>query len=80
MAACLTLDSQKERDVMVWRGYNLGAYEPEEWIPDSTQCKWFRRAMALVAGQVMLLTPDGSTNLITFDAFDALCDEFITDE
>jgi hypothetical protein len=69
----------EKRDVMVWRGYNLGAYEPEEWIPDPTQCKWFRRAMALVAGQVML-TPGGSTKPITFDAFDALCDEFTTEE
>jgi hypothetical protein len=69
----------KERDVMMCRGYNLLAFEPEEWIPDPTQCKWFRRAMALVHGQDMLI-PDGSTKPITFDAFDALCDEFITDK
>jgi len=65
------------RDLMVFRGCNHLAYEPEEWVPDATQCKWFRRAMALVAGQVAL-SSGGSIKPITFDVFDALCDEFIT--
>jgi hypothetical protein len=34
--------------------------------------------MALVAGQ-FTLAPDGSTKVITFDAFDVHCTEFITD-
>jgi hypothetical protein len=64
---------------MMCRGYNLLAFEPAKWIPDPTQCKWFRRAMALVHGQDMLV-PDDSTKPIPFDPFDALCDEFITDK
>jgi len=67
------------RKVMVHDGASPLADEPEEWIPDSTQCKWFRRAMALVAGHGVP-TSDGSINSITFDVFDALCDEFIIDE
>jgi hypothetical protein len=35
--------------------------------------------MTLVAGRLMP-SFDGSIKPITFDAFDALCDEFITDE
>jgi hypothetical protein len=69
----------KEREVMVFRGINSLSRGPEEWIPDPAQRKWFRRAMTLVAGQLMP-SFDGSTKAITFDAFDALCDEFITDE
>jgi hypothetical protein len=69
VAACLTLDSQ--RNVMLWCGV-VTILKPEEWIPDPTQYKWFRRAMALVAGQIMWLTPDGSTKPITFGAFDTL--------
>ena len=64
---------------MAYDGSTLVAYEPEEWIPDMTQCKWFRRAMTLVLGQIGA-SPQGSVEPITFDAFDALCDEFITDE
>jgi hypothetical protein len=67
------------REVMVFRGTNSLADEPEEWIPDPAQRKWFRNAMALVEGQVKP-SSDGSIKAITFDAFDALCDEFITDE
>jgi len=67
----------KERDVMVFRGTNLLAHQPEEWIPDPTQSKWFRRAMTLVSGQIKSST-HGTITPITFDAFDALCDEFIT--
>ena len=68
-----------KRVVMVFHGANLLANQPKVWIPEPTHCKWFRRAMMLVTGQ---LTPslDGSIKAITFDAFDALCDEFITDE
>jgi len=65
------------RDVMVFRGFNPLAHQPVKWIPDATQCKWFRRAMALVAGQIVP-SPDGSVKPITFDVFDALCDDFIT--
>ena len=36
-------------------------------------------AMTLIDGQVKP-DPDGSFKVITFDAFDALCDEFIIDE
>jgi len=67
----------EKRDVMVFRGFNPLANGPEEWVPDATQCKWFRRAMALVAGQIVP-SYDGSIKPITFDVFDALCDEFIT--
>jgi len=69
----------EKRKIMMYEGSNFSADEPEEWIPDSTQCKWFRRAMTLLAGH-MKPSPDGSTTKITFDTFDALCDEFITDE
>jgi hypothetical protein len=69
----------KERRLMAYDGTNLLANEPEKWIPDATQCKWFRRAMTLVAGQNVSYF-HVSTKPITFDAFDALCDEFITDE
>jgi hypothetical protein len=69
----------KERIFMVVHGINPHAYEPVEWIPDPAQRKWFRHAMTLLAPQIM--PPfDGSNKAITFDAFDALCDEFITDE
>ena len=60
-------------------GTNLRAYGPDEWIPDPAQRQWFRRAMALVEGQAKL-SLGGSTKPITFDAFDALCDKFDTDE
>ena len=69
----------KERKFMVYESCNSLSDEPEEWIPDPTQCKWFRRAMTLVDGYIRA-SPDGSTRAITFDTFDALCDEFITDE
>ena len=69
----------KEREFLMSRGTNFRAYGPEEWIPEPTQRQWFRRAMALVEGQTKL-SFGGSTKPITFDAFDALCDEFITDE
>jgi len=69
----------EKREVMMLRGTKLRSYGPEEWIPDSAQREWFRRAMALVATQNMSLS-NSSIEPITFDAFDALCDEFITDE
>ena len=68
-----------ERELMAFRGFNPLSKEPGAWFPDSTQCKWFRRAMTLVTGQFMP-SLDGSIKAITSDAFDALCDEFITDE
>jgi hypothetical protein len=66
----------KSRRLMAFDGYTLRAEEPEEWIPDPVQRKWFRGAMTLVATQLI----DDSIKAITFDAFDALCDEFIMDE
>ena len=68
-----------KREVMEYRATNPLAKSPEQWIPDPTQLRWFRQAMTLVAGQHRP-SLDGSTRAITFDAFDALCDEFITDE
>ena len=69
----------EKRDIMVFHGSNPFADEPEEWIPNATECRWFRRAMTLVEGQIKP-SPDGSIKDITFDTFDALCDEFITDK
>ena len=68
-----------QHNIMVSYGTNLLAYGPEVWIPDPAQRQWFRLAMTLVEDQTKL-TLRGSTKPITFDAFDALCDEFITDE
>ena len=64
--------------IMVPHGSNPFANDPEEWTPDLTQCKWFRRAMTLVEGHIRV-SLDGGTKPITVDAFDGLCDEFITD-
>jgi len=79
MAAFLTPGFVIMRSNMVYDGSNSLANEPEEWIPDPTQRKWFRRAMTLVDGRIRSL-PDVSTNNITFNTLDALCDEFITDQ
>ena len=67
------------RRLMMYEGSNPSADQPEDWIPDPTQCNWFRRAMTLIEGHIKQ-SPDGSIKAITFDTFDALCDEFITDE
>ena len=64
---------------MMVDGANPRARGPAIWFPDPAQLEWFRRAMVLVASQTGLLA-GGSTKTITFDAFDALCDELITDE
>ena len=69
----------EKRRLMAYDGSNRFADEPEEWIPDATQCKWFRRAMTLISGQ-FVASPQGDVEPITFDAFDALCDEFMTNE
>ena len=69
----------EKRRFMAYDGSNCLVDEPEEWIPDVTQCKWFRRAMTLVSGQ-NVASSHCSIEPITFDAFEALCDEFITDE
>ena len=69
----------EKRKILVFDANNPLAYQPENWIPDPAQREWFRRAMALVEGQIRPL-PGSSTKHITFDAFNALCDEFITDE
>ena len=69
----------EKRTFMVVDGVDPFARGPEQWIPDPAQCKWFRRAMTLM-GRRLLPPFDGSDKTITFDDFDALCDEFITDE
>jgi len=69
---------EQKRISMMFSGYHF-SHEPEQWIPDPVPCKWFRKAMALVSGRLLPIL-HGSTKDITFDAFDALCDEFITDE
>jgi len=70
---------ERERIHMMFDSNYPRCQESEDWIPDPVQCEWFRKAMALVSGRLM---PNlhGSLKDITFDAFDALCDEFITDE
>jgi len=68
----------REREIMISRGTNLFDDDPEKWFPDPAQSKWFRQAMTLVAGQSRP-THHGTIKPITFDSFDALCDEFITD-
>jgi hypothetical protein len=60
------------RKLMMYNGCDPSAREPEGWIPNAAECRWFRRAMTLVYGR--------STKEITFDAFDALCNEFINDK
>ena len=67
-----------KRRLMAYEGSNPFADEPEELIPDTAQCKWFRRAMTLISSQ-FVPSSHGGVGPITFDAFDALCDEFITD-
>ena len=64
----------KLRGTMVLYGSIPLDRDPEHWIPDPVQCKWFRRAMTLVEDQIKSIKP------ITFDTFDALCDEFMTNE
>ena len=68
----------KERKAMLYSGTDLLDDDPEEWFPDPAQSKWFRRAMTLVEGQSRP-THHGTIKPITFDSFDALCDEFIID-
>ena len=69
----------EKREFLISRGNNLRAFGPSAWIPDPAEREWFRHAMALVRGQNEL-SLGGSIKPITFDAFDALCDEFDTDE
>ena len=64
----------EKRQILMLRGTLPHASEPEHWIPDPIQCKWFRHAMMLVEGQIKRIKP------ITFDTFDELCGEFMTDE
>ena len=68
-----------KRSLMLFYTFNPLADGPEDWIPDPEQRKWFIGAMTLISGQIKPPS-GGSNNSITFDAFDALCDEFITDE
>lgn len=56
----------KERNIMVSHGSNAFADEPEKWFPDPTECRWFRRAMTLVEGQLKPYS-DGSIKDIAFD-------------
>ena len=69
----------EKRNTMVSYATNMLRHEPEDWIPDPAPREWFRHAMALVKGQTDVPL-GGSIEPITFDAFDALCDQFITDE
>jgi len=71
-------DLAKKREVMLFSGTNLHDDKLEEWFPDPAQSKWFRQAMTLVAGQSRA-THHATIKPITFDSFDALCDEFIID-
>ena len=72
---CLSYSALAEkRQILMLRGTLPHASEPEHWIPDPIQCKWFRHAMMLVEGQIKRIKP------ITFDTFDELCGEFMTDE
>jgi len=68
----------RERKNMLYSGSNPVFNEPEKWIADPVQRTWFRRAMTLVADRLLPSTDD-KFKAITFDSFDALCDEFITD-
>ena len=64
----------EKRCSLMLRGITPRSRGLENWIPDPAQCEWFRRAMALVEGQFKGIDP------ITFDTFDGLCDDFITDK
>ena len=64
----------EKRTFMVSCGTIPRSPEPERWFPDPTQCKWMRGAMKLVDAQMKGIEP------ITFDAFDALCGEFLGNE
>ena len=68
----------EKRTAMVFYISNPRFRGLDRWIPDPVQREWYKRAMALVAGQSMS-DHDGSIEPIIFDTFDALCDEFITD-
>jgi hypothetical protein len=68
-----------KRQNLAYDGSNPLRNTPDKWIPDPAQRKWFRKMMTLVDGQLKP-SSDGSIKPITFDAFDALCDEFITEE
>ena len=69
----------EKRTFLAVAGINPRSRGPEAWIPDPVHRKWFRRAMALVASQIMP-SPDGSIIPITFDAFDKLCEDFTTND
>ena len=72
---CLSYSAlSRERTFLMSRGTIPRAPEPERWFPDPAQSKWFRRAMTLVEGQIKSIKP------ITFDIFDELCGDFITNE
>ena len=77
---CLSYSAlSKERQILMLRGINHLTDELQRCIPDLTQRKWFRGAMTLVAGQNLSIF-GGTINSITFDAFDKLCDDFLTNE
>jgi hypothetical protein len=68
-----------KRTLMVIYGISSLGEKPEGWFPEPAQSKWFRKAMTLVDGRLRP-SSDGTIKPLTFDAFDALCDEFITDK
>ena len=76
--SCLSYSALAEkRQILMLRGIISFEDDPERWFSDPAQSKWFRGAMTLVAGQNLSLI---SINSITFDAFDKLCDDFLTSE
>ena len=68
-----------QREILMFRAINQRTDELQDCIPDPVQRKWVRGAMTLVAGQNFLY-PGGSMKSITFDAFDKLCDDILTNE
>ena len=66
----------EKRKIMMFDGINPRSRGLDKWIPDPAQRNWFKRAMTLGAGHTMSALSNQS---VSFDAFDALCDEFVTD-
>ena len=56
------------RIFMMSRGYDPLDDDPEGWIPDQTQCKWFSHAMTIVKRQLVPL-PDSDIKHIMYGAF-----------
>ena len=77
---CLSYSALAEkRQMLMLRGINQLTDELKDCIPDLAQRKWMRGAMSLIAGQNLVL-PGCRIETITFNAFDKLCDDFLTNE